>query len=114
MKKYGGTDFKVPPGGYFIKIDRYSGAQLPDDASGPNAQAEYFREGETPVFGLGALVDGGFGMGADLPLFAPGESDSFDGAGAFNDTESVTTGDGSVKSVPKKATFGSASSGGLY
>ena len=114
VKKYGGTDFKVPPGGYFIKIDRYSGAQLPDDASGPNVQSEYFREGETPVFGLGALVDGGFGMGADLPLFAPGESDSFDGAGAFNDTESVTTGDGSVKSVPKKATFGSASSGGLY
>jgi len=112
VKRYGGTDFKVPPGGHFIKIDRYSGAQLPDDASGPNVQAEYFRDGEVPVFGLGALVDGGFGMGQDLPLFAPGESDL--GAALGTETETVTTGDGQVKEVPKKATFGSASSGGLY
>ncbi|NBZ87097.1 penicillin-binding protein 1A [Stagnihabitans tardus] len=110
VKKYGGTEFKVPPGGHFIKIDRYSGAQLPDDASGPNVVAEYFRDGEVPVFGLGALVDGGFGMGQDLPLFAPGESD----IGVSVETETVTTGDGQVKEVPKKATFGSASSGGLY
>jgi hypothetical protein len=34
IKKYGGTKFKVPPGGYFVKIDRFTGAKLPDDASG--------------------------------------------------------------------------------
>ncbi len=113
VKRYGGTPFKVPPGGHFINIDRYSGAQLPDDASGPNVQAEYFRDGEVPVFGLGALVDGGFGMGQDLPLFAPGESDQSLGDGSA-ETETVTTGDGQTKEVPKKATFGSASSGGLY
>ncbi|MCB1349414.1 MAG: penicillin-binding protein, partial [Maritimibacter sp.] len=32
VKKYGGGKFKVPAGGQFIKIDRYTGARLPDDA----------------------------------------------------------------------------------
>ncbi|MEO8241208.1 MAG: PBP1A family penicillin-binding protein [bacterium] len=105
VKHFGGTAFKVPPGGHFINIDRYTGAQLPDGASGPNVQPEYFRDGEEPVFGLGALVDGGFGMGENLPLFAAGESDT---------SETVTTSDGTVKSVPKKANFGSLSAGGLY
>jgi penicillin-binding protein 1A len=107
VKRFGGTEFKVPPGGRFINIDRYTGAQLPPDASGENVQAEYFRDGEEPIFGLGALVDGGFGMGQDLPLFATGESE-------LVDTDTVTTSDGSTKSVPKKATFGTLSSGGLY
>jgi penicillin-binding protein 1A len=107
VKRFGGTEFKVPPGGHFINIDRYTGAQLPDGASGANVQPEYFRDGEEPVFGLGALVDGGFGMGQDLPLFATGESESFQ-------VETVTTSDGSTKVVPKKATFGTLSSGGLY
>ncbi len=105
VKRFGGTAFKVPPGGYFINIDRYTGAQLPDGVTGPNVQAEYFREGEQPVFGLGALVDGGFGMGQDLPLFAVGETDQAD---------TVTTANGTTKKVPKKANFGSLSSGGLY
>jgi penicillin-binding protein 1A len=105
IKTYGGTDFKVPPGGYFQKIDRFSGAKLPADASGPNVIAEYFREGEEVLYGLDALVDGGFTMGANLPLFSPGESDAGD---------TLTTSDGSVKSVPKKADFGTLSSGGLY
>ena len=107
VKRFGGTSFKVPPGGHFINIDRYTGAQLPEGAGGDNVQAEYFRDGEEPVFGLGALVDGGFGMGQDLPLFATGEVDSFS-------TETVTTADGATKAVPKKAKFGTLSSGGLY
>lgn len=107
VKKYGGTSFKVPPGGYFIKIDRFTGAPLPDDASGPNVVAEYFREGEDPLFGLGAIVDGGFAMGENLPLFAYGE---VDGGG----DETVTTSSGKTKVVPRKADFGTLSSGGLY
>ena len=73
-KKYGGGRFRVPDGGYFLKIDRTTGARLPDDASGPNVVAEFFREGEEPIFGLGAIIDGGFAMGGDLPMFAPGEA----------------------------------------
>ena len=107
VERFGGTEFKVPPGGHFINIDRYTGAQLPDGVGGANVQAEYFRDGEEPVFGLGALVDGGFGMGQDLPLFATGEIDGFT-------TETVTTSDGTTKSVPGKAKFGTLSSGGLY
>ena len=62
--------------------------------------AEYFREGEEPIFGLGALVDGGFAMGENLPLFAYGEGE---GGGCGT---TVTTSDGKTKVVPKKADFG--------
>ncbi len=111
VKRFGGTAFKVPEGGHFINIDRYSGAQLPEGASGPNVQAEYFRDGEEPVFGLGAMVDGGFGMGQDLPLFAAGETDQTD---LSTQTDVVVNGNGETTTVQKKATFGSVSSGGLY
>ncbi|THD84211.1 penicillin-binding protein 1A [Aliigemmobacter aestuarii] len=108
IRKYGGSKFRVPPGGYFVKIDRFTGARLPDNASGPNVVAEYFREGEDPIFGIGALVDGGFAMGANLPLFAYGETE---GGGA---AQAVTTATGKTKVIPKKADFGTLSSGGLY
>ena len=109
VKKYGGTKFKVPPGGYFKKIDRFTGAVLPDSASGPNVVSEYFREGEDPIYGIGVMVDGGFGMGSNLPLFAYGESE-MEGGG----TNTVTTASGKTKAIPKKADFGTLSSGGLY
>jgi penicillin-binding protein 1A len=105
IEKYGGGKFTVPPGGYFKKIDRYSGAILPDNAKGPNVVAEYFREGDDALASLGAIVDGGFEMGSNLPLFAYGETD--DGA-------VVTTATGQQKVIPKKADFGTLSSGGLY
>ncbi len=102
--KYGGGPFEVPPGGRFIKIDRFTGARLPDDASGEYVVAEYFRDGEEPVFGL--TYDGGFAMGSNLPLYAPGDI-----AGEDRTIETVT---GDVVVVPKKADFGTLSSGGLY
>jgi penicillin-binding protein 1A len=107
IKKYGGAKFKVPPGGYFINIDRFSGARLGEDATGDNVVAEYFREGEEPIFGLGAMVDGGFEMGSNLPLFAAGETDRGSSA-------TVTTATGERRNVPAKADFGTLSSGGLY
>jgi penicillin-binding protein 1A len=107
IKKYGGGEFKVPPGGYFLKIDRFTGQRLPDDASGDYVVSEYFREGEDPVFGLGAMVDGGFAMGTNLPLFAYGE-------GEGESSATVTNATGETVVVPKKADFGTVSSGGLY
>ncbi|WP_103256195.1 penicillin-binding protein 1A [Tabrizicola aquatica] len=109
IKKYGGGKFAVPPGGYFIKIDRFSGQQLPPDATGDNVVAEYFREGEEPIFGLGAMVDGGFAMGSNLPLFAYGEGEGGGDAGT-----TITNSEGEQVVVPKKADFGTVSSGGLY
>ncbi|HHI70256.1 MAG TPA: penicillin-binding protein, partial [Rhodobacteraceae bacterium] len=100
-KKYGGGPFAVPPGGHFIKIDRFTGARLSDDASGPNVVAEYFRDGEDPVFGI--VFDGGFAMGANLPLFEEAER-----------TRTVTTSDGNSVTLGGKASFGTVSSGGLY
>lgn len=108
VKKYGGSDFRVPPGGRFVKLDRFTGALLPDDASGPNVQPEYFRDGPDGLVGIGMLVDGGFAMGSNLPLFAYGESDGSEGEAT------VTTSSGETAVIPKKADFGTLSSGGLY
>ncbi|MCT2540740.1 penicillin-binding protein 1A [Sedimentimonas flavescens] len=106
IKEYGGGRFKAPPGGYWAKFNRYTGERLSDDATGDFVQAEYLREGQDGMFGLGLIVDGGFAMGANLPLFAQGETD---GEG----TEIITsTGERAV--IPKKADFGTLSSGGLY
>lgn len=108
VKRFGGTEFAVPPGGYFQKVDRFTGALLGPDATGDNVIAEYFREGEQGLVGLDYIVDGGFGMGENLPLFAAGETDQ----GQTSDV--VQTSDGQTKAVPKKASFGALSSGGLY
>jgi penicillin-binding protein 1A len=102
IKKFGGGPFEVPPGGHFIKIDRFTGARLSDSASGPNVVAEYFRDGEEPLFGI--TFDGGFAMGADLPLVEEA------GGGA----REVTTSTGKKVQVGPKASFGTISSGGLY
>ena len=102
VKELGGGDFKVPEGGHFIKIDRFSGARLPNDASGDYVVAEYFRDGEEPLFGV--MFDGGFAMGSNLPLF------DRDGEGG----EEVRTSTGKTVVVPDKADFGTLSSGGLY
>ncbi len=104
VEKYGGGRFEIPPGGRFINIDRYNGARLPDDAFGEHVVAEYFREGEEPVFGI--AFDGGFAMGANLPLF----TDEQLGQG----TSQIETGDGQVVTIPNQATANEISSGGLY
>ncbi|SEW11513.1 penicillin-binding protein 1A [Aliiroseovarius sediminilitoris] len=104
IKEYGGGEFKVPPGGRFINIDRFTGARLPPDASGDYVVAEYFRDGEEPLFGV--MFDGGFAMGANLPMFDRGETDE--------GTTEVQTSTGKTVVVPGKADFGSLSSGGLY
>jgi penicillin-binding protein 1A len=101
-KKYGGGKFDLPPGGHFIKIDRFTGARLSDDASGPHVVAEYFRDGEDPLFGI--AFDGGFAMGANLPLFTE----------VAEGGQQVRTSGGDVVVIPKKADFGTLSSGGLY
>ncbi|WP_062563714.1 penicillin-binding protein 1A [Paracoccus aminovorans] len=104
VKEFGGTAFKVPPGGHFVNIDRFSGAILGPDAKGDNVIAEYFRDGQD-LSGLG-LVDGGFGRAdpATLPLFTS----------ARDGGQAVTTSTGKKKVIPKKADFGTLSSGGLY
>ncbi len=103
VEKYGGTEFRIPPGGHFINIDRFSGARLPDGATGDYVVAEYFRDGEEPIFGI--TYDGGFAMGSDLDLFRAGESEQ---------VREVTTSTGGKARIGKKASVGQMSSGGLY
>ncbi|EBA16445.1 penicillin-binding protein 1A [Roseobacter sp. SK209-2-6] len=101
-EKFGGGRFDVPEGGHFIKIDRFTGARLPDSASGSYVVAEYFRDGFEPIFGL--AFDGGFAMGSDLPLFEEAQSSG----------RQVTTSSGGTAILGPKATFGTISSGGQY
>ena len=102
IEKYGAGKFRVPPGGQFIKIDRFTGARLPNEASGESVVAEYFRLGEEPIFGV--AFDGGFAMGSNLPLF-----DDVTSTG-----QAVTTSTGETTVVGPDASFGTLSSGGLY
>jgi penicillin-binding protein 1A len=107
-QEYGGGPFRVPPGGEFYPIDRTSGQLLAAGAQGTNVVREYFRIGEEPIFGLLAVVDGGFAMGSDLPMFTAGEGDD------NGDGETVTTSTGEAARVPTGSGFGTLSSGGLY
>jgi penicillin-binding protein 1A len=105
IEAYGAGKFKVPENTVFRKYDRYSGSRLPDNATGAHVVAELFRIGEEPIDGLMDIIDGGWGLGSDLLLFSRGE---------VADDTTVKTATGKVKKIPKKATFGSLSSGGLY
>jgi penicillin-binding protein 1A len=104
VKEYGGTAFRVPPGGHFVNIDRFTGAILGPDAKGDNVIAEYFRDGQD-LSALG-MIDGGFGRAdpGTLPLYTQGGDSG----------QAVTTSTGKKKVIPKKADFGTLSSGGLY
>jgi penicillin-binding protein 1A len=99
---YGGANFVIPEGGKFIKIDRYSGERLSDDAEGENVVSEFFRDGEEPKFGL--TFDGGFAMGSNFTLIKPGESG----------LREIKTSTGDTVLVAPKATLGTLSAGGLY
>ncbi|MFP4328049.1 MAG: penicillin-binding protein 1A [Paracoccaceae bacterium] len=102
VSKFGGGPFELPPGGRFIKIDRFTGARLADDATGANVVAEYFREGEEPVFGI--TFDGGFAMGSNFDRIRPEDGEA----------REVTTSSGRKARVGPRASFGTMSSGGLY
>jgi penicillin-binding protein 1A len=112
VKKYGGSKFKVPPGGHFISVDRWTGEPVTADTPPKEVQPEYFRNGEEPVFGMAGMVDGGFAMGSNLPLFEPGVNDP----SAQPQAGGGTTGNsqGGTGALPGKANFGTVSSGGLY
>ncbi|GAB4263463.1 MAG: PBP1A family penicillin-binding protein [Pararhodobacter sp.] len=115
IEVYGGGRFAVPPGGHFIRINRFTGERLPDDAEGPEVVAEYFRDGEEPVFGLDALIDGGFVMGMSLPVFGPDLSGTelITEDGTVVGTERLT-GDEDPLVLPEQTGFGTLSAGGLY
>jgi len=102
VEKYGGGPFEVPEGGHFIKIDRFSGARLPQDASGTHVVAEFFRDGVDGF--IDRVYDGGFAIGSDLPLF-----EEVQRAGV-----QVQTSTGETVNIGPKATQGDVTTGGLY
>jgi penicillin-binding protein 1A len=103
IQRYGGGPFAVPGECSFLKIDRFSGARLPDDTEGDNVVSECFRAGEEPIFGV--TFDGGFEMAGDLPLVEEVRAAS----------RNVTTSTGETATVGGgNASFGTVTSGGLY
>jgi penicillin-binding protein 1A len=106
MAGQGPVRWPVPPGGYFINIDRSTGQRLSDNAGGSNVQTEYIKDGQqTVVGGYGMTVDGGWRMGADVPL-AAGVSRAA--------VERVQIRGGGTRVLPSNPSMGSMSSGGLY
>ncbi|CUJ88878.1 Penicillin-binding protein 1A [Ruegeria denitrificans] len=101
VEKYGGGPFEVPEGGHFIKIDRFSGARLPADATGDYVVAEYFRDGVDGF--IDRIYDGGFAVGSDLPLFEE-----------VSNGRQVTTSTGNTITVGPNASQGDLQGGGLY
>ncbi|MDO5620494.1 MAG: PBP1A family penicillin-binding protein [Paracoccus sp. (in: a-proteobacteria)] len=108
VKEYGGTAFKVPPGGHWIKIDRHTGQRLSADASGDNVISEYFRDGSDPDWNAMLVVSGGFDGSPSSSMVLP------DQIRAPEQAREVTTSIGQKKVIPKQADFGTMSSGGLY
>ena len=113
VKRFGGTAFKDPAGRRCFHQHRplFRCAIARWLHWRERAGGIFPRRLESRVFGLGALVDGGFGMGQDLPLFAAGETDQGD---LSLQSETIVNGNGETSTVQKKAKFGSTSSGGLY
>ncbi len=110
IEEYGGGDFPVPEGGQFYPIDRYSGSRLPAGSSGDHVVYELFREGEVPYEGILSVIDGGWAMSSDIPIFSrPGDAGGGGGQGVL-----VETSDGDTARVPTATGFGTLSSGGLY
>jgi penicillin-binding protein 1A len=107
IKKYGGEDFKVPNGGYFANIDRFTGEVLPNYYSGNNVVSEFFRDTYDISGELTRSLDGGFAMGSNLNLNAKETVE-------IEQTRKVKTSTGKTVIVPKQASSGSLSSGGLY
>jgi penicillin-binding protein 1A len=110
IREYGGGAFAVPENGVFYPIDRFSGQRLEDGASGDHVVYELFREGEEPYFGILSIIDGGWGMGSDLPLYDRDD----EGAPVADSGQTVTTSTGEAARVPTTSGFGTLSSGGLY
>ena len=100
--KFGGGPFIVPEEGQFINIDRFTGARLADDAEGDHVVAEFFRDGEEPIFGV--AFDGGFAMGSNFERVDTEEQIS----------REIQTSSGKSVKVGPKASIGTLSSGGLY
>jgi penicillin-binding protein 1A len=107
IKRYGAGKFETPENTMFLKFDRFSGARLPDDATGDHVVSELFRVGEEPQYGdILDTIDGGFVMGSDLEIFSK--------FGGKRQEEVVKTATGKVKKIGKAATVNSIRSGGQY
>ncbi len=104
LKEFNNFERPQPPNSVLVKIDRGSGVRVGNNSSGRHIVAELFRLGEEPAIGSsGRYIDGGFAMGANLPLF----SQSTGGA-----AEVTVRGQRTV--LPQKQGFGVLPSGGLY
>ncbi len=112
-EKYGTSEFKIPEDGVFINIDRFTGERVHSTAERNNVLTEFFQKGTEPSLGDFRIIDGGFAMASDLPLFDPNEEYDADmsNIAGLGIEERPATQQGQVD---ERGSFGSLSSGGLY
>ena len=118
--KYGSAEFKVPDGGIFVEINRFTGEPMhsgADRETSDSVIAEYFRFGSEPEPGELKVVDGGFVMGSDLKVYNPEEEEEQVEAVLATDGTSATgidDGGTTPSETDEPSSFGALSSGGLY
>lgn len=118
---YGNSDFKIPEGGVFVDINRFTGepVQLSGEEEEGTVIAEFFRLGTEPREGDLRVIDGGFPMASDLPVIKFEDWDE----GIYQAVEVASETRNQDLNVPEtntpekqeeRGSFGSISAGGLY
>lgn len=111
LQHYSAGKFEQPPDTVFYKFDRFTGARLPNDATGDHVVSELFRIGEEPISsGVLGIIDGGFEASTNIEIF----SSFMRNKGPAQKDKVVKTSSGKKKKIPPKASFGALSSGGVY
>ncbi|MDO5529802.1 MAG: PBP1A family penicillin-binding protein [Paracoccus sp. (in: a-proteobacteria)] len=114
VAEYGGTQFRVPSGGYFASIDRFTGQRVASGATGANVISEFFRLG-TDVDAPARVVDGGF-----TPRVMPKVEEVVSSRqlpvseAQTGRAREVTTSSGQRRVIPQRSDLATMSSGGLY
>ena len=125
------TPFRVPAEAVGVKVDRFSGVRLPDDAEGEHVVVEAFHPEDVPPVGaftgegvIGAAFGGlAFGGSGDLPMTAEEAAESgaavyapagADGAGGAAEASAAAPAADAGRPRPPRPSGGGFSAGGLY
>ncbi|MGG7566596.1 penicillin-binding protein 1A [Rhodovulum sp. DZ06] len=112
------TDFQVPETAVGVKVDRFSGVRLPDDATGEHVVIEAFHPEDVPQVGqftgegvIGGELAAAFMSGeGDLPMRA----EDAPGEGAAAPVATGAEDGGGAPRPPRPGAGGGFGSGGLY
>ena len=113
LKTHGGFEYEIPENGYFVNIDRKSGARLGDGATGDNVVRMFFRGDTVPDVGIAPnVIDGGLAPTENFKKIdvipekiTPTKK---------KEAEVEVKVQGTTKKAPKNPSAGTITGGGLY